>query len=153
MLTSEILTEAKADIEDVNHWNKGGWADNDHIFSTYEFLTANVVGKVCAVTSIARVCVRHDLVELKFTETAENDHECNCSNCDTMYDEDEEVERDLDSVMSDFTHEARDLLNAAANELYEDDIEQVNDNQKYTHADVMKCFSLAIQKALELEVA
>lgn len=151
MLTSEILQEAKADIEDVEHWKKGGWADINGVYSVYDFLDTSVVSQVCAVTSVARVCVRHVLVELQFTETQETDHACNCPNCDTMYDEDEEVARDLDAVMSDFTHEARDLLNAAANELYNADIEHVNDDQKYTHADVMSCYDLAVQKALDSE--
>jgi hypothetical protein len=143
MKTSEILIEAKADIEDEADWYKGGWAPHaDEIYDDRDLLA---VSKVCAVTSVARVCVRAGMLELGLVEG----HRCDCSHCDS-YNEDAVS---LDDALTDWDHDAKDYLDMAANTLYGDGVIDVNDGQKYTHADVLKVYDLAIELAQDAEVA
>ncbi len=149
MKNSDILIEAKADIADPAHWNQGCWVAGyvGAIMSADDLLRAP---KVCAITSVARVCLRHQLVELDFTYLANGPHICDCPHCETEYVEQVEA-RDIDAVLGDFDHEAKEILDEAAEELYDQDMMMVNDDKKYTHADVMAVYDLAIAKAKLLE--
>lgn len=154
MKVSDILKEARSDIEDEINWFKGNWAeDTDQIQDEQDLLMA---GAVCAVTSVARVCVKHKLVNLEFTRIVEVDHECVCDHCTTGYVE-EEVARDFEDVMDGFNHPAKKLLDTVANDLYPYSPEQtwhsrtmvdINDGADYSHEDVMKIYDVAIQRAL-----
>jgi hypothetical protein len=146
MKASELLTEAQDDIKDEDNWYSGGWSDG-YIGGSYDLLQAK---KVCAVTSLARVCERHNVSGLEFVETIERSHYCDCPSCDTQYEE-KEVVRDIDSVMEDFDHYVLTLLDRAAEHLYGADAISVNDDDRYSHADVMKVYDEAIKRALEEE--
>lgn len=140
---SEILTEARADIADPERWYKGNWVERVYDVTSEQELME--VGAVCAVTSLARVCVRHHLVTLAF-QTEDRSCDCNCPNCDG-YRETEDSEFDV--VMDDFRHESLDLLDAAADELYKLGMTSLNDSQQHGHADVL----LAYDRAIELAIA
>lgn len=142
MKLSDLLIEAKAAIADPDHWTKSGWTDGYFVEDLVDLLNAS---KVCAVTSLARTCVKNGETGLQFS----NSHDCDCPHCTVS-----EEPRELEDVMGDFEHPSRLLLDRAAEELYDDhDMIHVNDSINYNHADVLRCYDRAIELALAEEAA